>query len=472
MNDVQPKNGLILVVDDAPDIFTVLEDRLGALGFEAITAGDGARALELLDRETPDLMLLDIEMPGLSGLDVLKRLSQASGGKPELPVIVMTAHGTIGRAVEAMKAGAVDFITKPLEGDHLELAIRRAQEQESLRRQVDYLRGESEARYQQIVGTSPALQSVVELAKRAAQSCAGVLLLGESGTGKELLARVIHQWSPRRAQPFVVINCVALTETLLENELFGHEKGAFTGADRLQKGKLEVAHGGTVFLDEIGDMPLALQTKLLRVLQDQTFTRVGGTRPVRVNLRVIAATNRNLPEAVKAGQFREDLFFRLNVITLTLPPLRERQEDILPLAEFFLRRSAREAKRPELCLTKQAQDALIRHPWPGNIRELENAIARAVVLCPERAIGPEHLGLSATEALARRDGCVAAEDEDLPYHEAMERHSRTVILRALERAGGSRLKAARSLQLQPTYLSRLIRKKNIVPKSPRDLSGG
>ncbi|WP_447972013.1 sigma-54-dependent transcriptional regulator [Nitrospira sp. Kam-Ns4a] len=468
MNDARARNGLILIVDDAPDILTVLQDRLGALGFDTIIAEDGPRALELLDREAPSLMLLDIEMPGCSGLDVLRRLSQAGGGRPELPVIVMTAHGTITRAVEAMKAGAVDFITKPLEGDHLELAIRRAQEQESLRRQVDYLRGESAARYQQIVGTSPALRSVVELAQRAAQSCAGVLLLGESGTGKELFARMIHQWSPRRAQPFVVINCVALTETLLENELFGHEKGAFTGADRLQKGKLEVAHGGTVFLDEIGDMPQALQTKLLRVLQDQTFTRVGGTRPVRVNLRVIAATNRNLPEAVKARQFREDLFFRLNVVTLTLPPLRERQEDIPHLAEFFLKRSAREAKRLELRLTKSALDALVRHPWPGNIRELENAIARAVVLCPEQTIGPEHLGLATAQALARRDAGQPAADRDLPYHEAMEQYSRTIILKALERAGGSRLKAAQALGLQPTYLSRLIRKKNLAPKLPVD----
>jgi len=462
-------NGTILIVDDDPDIVTILQDRLAALGFETLTAGQGERALELLEREAPALLLLDIEMPGLSGLEVLKRLSQAGGGRPEVPVIVMTAHGTIARAVEAMKWGANDFITKPFDSDHLDLAIRKCLEHESLRRQVDYLRGEVETRYAQVVGTSPKLQSVVDMARRAAQSNAGVLLLGESGTGKELFAHMIHQWSPRRAMPFVVVNCVALTESLLENELFGHEKGAFTGADRLQKGKLEVAHGGTVFLDEIGDMPQALQTKFLRFLQDHAFTRVGGTRLVRVDIRVIAATNKNLTEGVQSGQFRQDLFYRLNVISLTLPPLRERSEDIPQLAQFFLKRYAREMKRPQLRLTAAAEAALRKHAWPGNIRELENMIARAVALCAEDAIGAEHFSPSGSEALAQSSGEAADKGDDLPYHEALERHSRAVILRALRKANGSQARAAELLQLQRTYLSRLMRQKNIPCRMPEDL---
>jgi DNA-binding NtrC family response regulator len=365
-----------------------------------------------------------------------------------------------------MKAGAYDFLTKPLDVDHLGLVVQKALERESLLRQVACLRTEVESRYASIVGGGPTIKAMIEMAQRAANSDAGVLLLGESGTGKELFARSIHQWSPRRAMPFGIINCVALTDTLLENELFGHEKGAFTGADRLEKGKIEMADGGTVFLDEIGDMPTSLQAKLLRILQDQEFTRVGGTRQVRVNIRVIAATNKDLKQAVKAGTFREDLFFRLNVISLSLPALRERAEDVPQLAEFFLKRHARDAKRPNVRLTPQAMEALTRYPWPGNIRELENVIARAVVLTPSDTIGPEQLNLSAAEELSQsgsEDGTVYA---NLPYHDSMEQHSREIILRALRFANGSQTKAAERLKLQRTYLARLIRQKNITFDPP------
>lgn len=455
----------ILLVDDDPDIVVMLKDRLESLGYETITAGDGARALELIERETPHLMLLDLEMPKLSGLELLKRLSQGrQTGRDgyDLPVIVMTAHGTIGRAVEAIKEGAFDFLTKPFDTDHLSIVIRKALERESLKRQVEYLRTEVGTRYAAIVGTSPKTQSMVEIARRAANSDASVLLLGESGTGKELFARSIHRWSPRRAMPFVVINCVALTETLLENELFGHEKGAFTGADRLEKGKIEIADGGTIFLDEIGDMPMGLQAKLLRVLQDHEFTRVGGTRLVRVNIRVIAATNKDLKQAVKAGTFREDLFFRLNVVTLTLPPLRDRPEDIPQLADFFLKRHGLEAKRPGVHLTKEAVEALVRYPWPGNIRELDNIIARAVILSPQDAIGPEQLMLSPHDAFTAIEADSGVAYQSLPYHESMEQHSRHIILRALQCANGSQTKAAEYLKLQRTYLARLIKQKNIA----------
>jgi DNA-binding NtrC family response regulator len=452
----------ILVVDDDTDIVTVLRDRLEALGYSTVCAGDGLHALELIEQETPHLVLLDLEMPGLSGLDVLKRLAQSRPIGHEMPVIVMTAHGTITAAVQAMKQGAHDFLTKPFDVDHLAIVITKALERASLTRQVECLRTEIETRYATIVGQSPAMQSVLEMARRTANSDAGVLLLGESGTGKELFARSMHQWSPRRAMPFVVINCVALTETLLENELFGHEKGAFTGADRLQKGKVELADGGTIFLDEIGDMPASLQAKLLRVLQDHEFQRVGGTRTVKVNIRVIAATNKDLKRAVKDGRFREDLFFRLNVITLTLPPLRDRTDDLPRLADFFLDRHTRETKKGPMRLAPDTLAAIQRYAWPGNVRELDNAIARAVVLSEHDLITPDLLALSPWDSPAGSGDGSLASYLDLPYHDSMEEHSIAVIRHALDRADGNQTKAAERLKLQRTYLARLIKQKGIT----------
>lgn len=446
----------ILIVDDDADIVAMLEDRLHSHGYSTAAARDGREALEQIAQESPHLVLLDLTLPKLSGLDVLKQLNR-SKHMESLPVVVMTAHGSIDAAVDAMKEGAYDFLTKPLEKDHLLIVIRKALERDSLQRQVAYLRSEVAGRYVSIVGSSPSVQSVQEAAQRAAKSDAGVLLLGESGTGKELFARSIHQWSPRQTMPLVVINCVALTETLLENELFGHERGAFTGADRLQKGKLEMADGGTVFLDEIGDMPPSLQAKLLRVLQDREFHRVGGSKNVSVNIRVIAATNKDLKKAVKTGQFREDLYFRLNVITLTLPPLRERRGDIAALAQFFLDRHTKDAKRPGMTLSPTALDALTRYPWPGNIRELDNVIARAVVLSPTDTIEPAVLALLPEDAGLRAQDNNSLSYLDLPYHESIHEHGRYIIDRAIERANGNQTKAAEFLRLQRTYLLRLIK---------------
>ena len=447
----------ILIVDDDADIVAILEDRLQSLGYGTVTAHDGQQALEQIAQESPHLVLLDLTLPKLSGLEVLKQLHRAKQ-VDSLPVVVMTAHGSIDKAVEAMKEGAYDFLTKPLDKDHLLLVIRKALERDSLRRQVDYLRSEVSGRYASIVGNSPSVTAVIESAQRAARSDASVLLLGESGTGKELFARSIHQWSPRQAMPLIVINCVALTETLLENELFGHERGAFTGADRQQKGKLEMADGGTVFLDEIGDMSLPLQAKLLRVLQDREFQRVGGSKTVSVNIRIIAATNKDLKKAVKAGEFREDLYFRLNVITLTLPPLRDRRGDIQGLAQFFLSRHAKDAKRPHMTLSPESLDALNRYVWPGNIRELDNVIARAVVLSPTDKIEPGMLALMQEDAELRDTDGTHLPYLDLPYHDSMEEHSRHIITRAIEQANGNQTKAAEFLKLQRTYLARLIRR--------------
>jgi DNA-binding NtrC family response regulator len=446
----------ILVVDDDPDIATMLEDRLQASDYGTLIAQDGMQAIELIEQEAPQLMLLDLDMPRLTGLEVLKRLPKIRAAE-DLPVIVMTAHGSIESAVEAMKNGAYDFLTKPLDKDHLLLVIQKALERDSLKRQVACLKSEVDGRYTSIIGTSPNIRSVMEAAQRAAKSDAGVLLLGESGTGKELFARSIHQWSPRRVNPLIVINCVALTETLLENELFGHERGAFTGADRLQKGKLEMADGGTVFLDEIGDMSLALQAKLLRVLQDREFHRVGGTRLVSVNIRIIAATNKDLKQAVKNGHFREDLYFRLNVITLTLPPLRDRPDDLPLLAKFFLNRHAKEAKRHGMMFHPEAMNVMMQYTWPGNIRELDNVIARAVILSPTEIIEPDLLAMDAA-GLLRQESLTYV---SLPYHRSMEEHSRHIIDQALKQAEGNQTKAAERLRLQRTYLARLIKQQKI-----------
>jgi len=449
----------ILIVDDDPDIVTMLEDRLQASDYRTVIAHDGAQALELVEQEAPGLMLLDLDMPRLTGIEVLKRLPKVRPTE-DLPVIVMTAHASIDAAVEAMKTGAYDFLTKPLDNDHLLLVISKALERDSLKRQVACLKSEVDSRYASIVGISAKIRAVLESAQRAAKSDASVLLLGESGTGKELFARSIHQWSPRQAMPLVVINCVALTETLLENELFGHERGAFTGADRLQKGKLEMADGGTIFLDEIGDMSLPLQAKLLRVLQDREFHRVGGTRLVSINIRVIAATNKDLRQAVKTGEFREDLFFRLNVISLTLPPLRERPDDLPALAKFFLNRHARDAKRPGMMFSPAAMETMSRYRWPGNIRELENAVARSVVLNQSDTIEPDMLSL---DAMGHSSTGERLSYFSLPYHESMKEHTRTLILLALREECGNQTKAAARLGLQRTYLARLIKQYDIAP---------
>ena len=458
----------ILIVDDQPDIVLMLTDRLEALGYETVAASNGKKALEKIDQDFPHLMLLDLEMPEMTGMEVLQALGQLNAKKNEesdpqgfgggeilpLPVVVMTAHGTISKAVEAMKAGAYDFLTKPIELDHLSLVLKKVLAREALGRQVASLRTEVENRYSQIVGESPQVSSIVQMAKRAAEADATVLLLGESGTGKELFARSIHRWSDRREMPFSIINCVALTETLLENELFGHEKGAFTGADTLQKGKIEAADGGTVFLDEIGDMPLGLQAKLLRVLQDHEFPRVGGTRLIRVNIRFIAATNKDLKQGVKAGTFREDLYFRLNVVNLTLPPLRDRPEDIIPLSEYFLERHVREMKKRKQKFSKAAVEAMRCYSWPGNIREIDNAIARAVVLGVDEEISTELLGLG-----GGKDELEVL--DNLSYHDAIERFSTHVLEKAMRRSNWNQSKAAELLSLQRTYLSRLLKQKHI-----------
>ncbi len=470
----------ILIVDDDRDILLGLENRITWMGHEPVTADNGKDALRLIEQGDFDLVLLDLELPVLSGLEILERLRGAShserpteedtsGTSPTPLIIILTAFGTIERAVRAMQLGAFDFLTKPFSADHLTVVVKKALTAVALHRQVDVLRQEVDDRYDHLVGINAKMAAQLTIAKQAAQSDVTVLLLGETGTGKEVVARAIHRWSPRRSKPFVAVNCAALPEQLLENELFGHEKGSFTGAVKREPGKIEVAEGGTVFLDEIGDMPLPLQSRLLRVLQDQTFYRVGGTQPVRTNVRFIAATNKDIRRAIQQGTFREDLYYRLAVITVTLPPLRERMDDVPALARHFINRAVRMGIHRPRALSHQAVRALQQYQWPGNIRELENVLTRALILCPEDTIEPAYLHLADSPFRSASE----AETGSAPrhYHESMDTYSRKIIEEALRRNGWNQTKASEELGLQRTYLTKLLRQKDIAGRPPHESSG-
>src|SRR5215468_8521931 len=328
----------ILIADDEPSNRNILSQELTHKGYSVLVASDGREALRKVESSRPDLIILDYMMPDLSGLEVLRELRKREN---DTPVVMITAYGTMERAVEAIKEGAFDFITRPFEPDHIALVVRKALERQRLKRGVEILSEEAEERYRLVVGESAAMKMAVELAKKAADSNATVLLLGESGTGKEIFARAIHNWSERKDRPFIAINTVGLSRDLLESELFGHEQGAFTGAHRRKTGKIELAHGGTIFFDEIGDVSQELQAKLLRFLQEREFERVGGVTPIPVDVRILAATNRDLEDLVKGERFREDLYHRLNVVAITLPPLRERKQDIPALSAHFLQQCAK-----------------------------------------------------------------------------------------------------------------------------------
>ena len=436
------------MVDDDAASRRLLEVRLRALDCQVAMAGDGREALEVISRHAPDLILLDLQMPRMDGMEVLRALRKEG---IDVPTIVITAHGSIDTAVEAMKEGANDFITKPLDAKHFDIVVRKALEREGLKRGLDLLTEETDNRHRLIIGQSKKFIEAAETARKAAASNATVLLLGESGTGKEVFARAIHNFSERKDQPFVAVNCVGLSKELLESELFGHEKGAFTGADQLKKEKMELANGGTVFLDEIGDVSPELQTKLLRFLQEREFDRVGGRGPISVNVRIVAATNRELENAVREGRFREDLYHRLNVIPIVLPPLRERTEDIPALAQHFMRRYAMESKKEFLEITSEAMAKLSAYQWPGNVRELANTIERAVVL----GRGPE---ISAKDLPSRFIGTDSrVKPEARSYRAAMEKARRELVSQALQQSNGNRAAAAKALGLHEKYFLRLIK---------------
>jgi DNA-binding NtrC family response regulator len=430
----------VLIVEDRDSLRTMLRHALEAKGHRVVEARDEPEALEHLRAAAPSVVLSDLRLPRGDGFGVLRAAKEYD---PELPVIVMTAYGSIQDAVSAMKQGAMDFLAKPVDPDHLQLLVGRAVAQRRLLAEYLLMKEELASRrgLPVIVGNAPALKQVSLAVQRAAGSDVTVLLEGESGTGKELFARAVHALSPRSSEPFVAINCAAIPEHLLETELFGHEKGAFTGAVGRKLGKFEVADGGTIFLDEIGELPLLLQAKILRALETRTFERVGGTSTVRVDVRVVAATNRNLRAAVAARRFRDDLFFRLSVFPITVPPLRDRPEDVLLLGRHFVERFCREMNKPVMTLTEGAQERLRAYRWPGNVRELQNCVERAVILADGDRILAQHLNLGADDLAppASRDPWSGIDlSGTLPdaSRRAVAEVEQRKIRDALDRAGG------------------------------------
>jgi DNA-binding NtrC family response regulator len=441
----------VVIVDDEPRMAAVVAMALGRDGYECETCASAEAALAAIQARGADVVVTDLKMPEIDGIELLRRLRAT---RPALPVILLTAHGSVPSAVAAMRDGAFDYVAKPFDNDELRALVARAVELTRLERENRELRREVAGRYapDAIVAESARSAEVLALVRRVAPSRATVLIQGESGTGKELVARLLHYWSERVGQPFVAVNCKAFAEGVLESELFGHEKGAFTGALMARAGCFERAAGGTLFLDEIGEIGPDFQAKLLRVLQEGEVLRVGAAAPRRVDVRVVCATNRTLRDEVAAGRFREDLFFRLNVIPLALAPLRERREDILPLAHRFLERQQRETGRA-LRFGAEAEAALLAHPWPGNVRELENAVERAVVLARGEEITPEDLLL---EQLAL--GPPAAAGSDGTLQASLDRAAAARIRAALSAAGGNRVEAARALGIERTTLYRMMKR--------------
>jgi DNA-binding NtrC family response regulator len=450
---------VVLVVDDEPAQRTVLGGFLRKRGFEVAQGASVEEGLAHVSSRTIDLVLTDLRMPGGGGLALLEGVRAIN---PEIPVVVMTAFGTVASAVDAMKKGAADYLTKPIDLDELEVLIGRTLERRALVAENRELRRELETRYR-LAGLETAnakMSEAINTAARAAASRATILIRGESGTGKELLARAIHHASPRSKGPLVAVNMAAVPETLVESELFGHERGAFTGADRERRGRFELADGGSLFLDEIGDLPRATQAKLLRVLQEQTFERLGGTRSLHVDARVIAATNRDLEAMVRQGEFREDLYYRLNVVTIDLPPLRSRREDIPLLVDHFLRRFAAESKAAVESVSREAMDVLLKYEYPGNVRELENIVHRAVVLARGPVVTTADLPLHVAEL--RSEG----QRPPASFVERVAQFERELILEALERASGVQTRAARELGMSERHLRYKLRKYGLPP-APR-----
>jgi DNA-binding NtrC family response regulator len=386
----------LLLVEDKSELRTMMRKALERAGYTVDEAPDGAAAIHKVRARRYLLVITDLKMPGASGLDVLRETKQADA---TIPVLLLTAYGSVEEAVSAMKDGAFDFLQKPVDLDHLKLLVKRAAQQQELLRENLLLREEYAARYgfPRIIGEHPSLREVSQQIQKVAATDSTCLLLGESGTGKELFALAIHHLSPRREQPFVALNCAAIPEGLVENELFGHEKGAFTGAGTRKVGKMDLAHRGTLFLDEIGELPLAIQAKLLRVLEEKRFERVGGTQSIDVDARIVVATNRDLQKQVQEKLFREDLYFRISAVPITIPPLRDRGNDVLLLADDFLEKFSREFGKAGLELSADARDRLLHYRWPGNVRELQNTLERAVILANGISIRPEALQLPSTK---------------------------------------------------------------------------
>lgn len=450
--------GSILVVDDDRAHRTMLRTLLGGWGYAVQEADDGARAIEKVHEKSYDLILMDVRMVEVSGLEAL---SEIRNFNPAIPIIIMTAYSSVETAVEALKKGAYDYLSKPLDFDELELAIGRAMDHTRLKEENRALKERLGVGFNtgDIIGRSRVMVELLETVALVAPTEATVLITGESGTGKELIASAIHVNSPRREKPFIQLNCAAITETLLESELFGHEKGAFTGADRRREGRFRLAHSGSIFLDEVSEMSVAMQAKLLRVLQEKEIQRVGGEEVLRVDVRVMAATNRDLKAEIKGGRFREDLYYRLNVVTLAVPALRERREDIPLLAQHFLNTFAEKNRKQIKGFTPQAMDRLVRYDWPGNVRELMNAVERGVILCRGDYVSEMDFPLSVSDVLAPEQEPVREELlADLPLEEV----EKVTILKTLESAGGNKSETARRLGITRRTLHKKLKKYGVM----------
>jgi DNA-binding NtrC family response regulator len=448
----------ILIVDDEEGMRRLLGRILTREGYDTTTAANGAEALRLVASERFDLVVTDIKMPEMDGLQLLQEIREY---EPSLPVIVITAYGTIENAVQALRAGAYDYIAKPFETDEIKLTVAKVLERERLLAENRYLHEQLEDRYafSGIIGNSPAMQEVYDMASSVAASNANVLVTGESGTGKELLARSIHFSSPRKDKPFVVLNCAALSEGVLESELFGHEKGAFSGALDTRKGRFERADQGTLFIDEVAEMSMAAQVKLLRVIQEHEFERVGGNKTISVDVRIVAATNKVLEEQVKEGKFREDLYYRLNVVNINVPPLRSRREDVEALTRHFIDKYAAETGKKIDDIAPRALSCLLAHDWPGNVRELQNAIERAVVLSKSAVLTPRDFpqGLQGDDQI-----CLQLPEKGGSLTEILEDLERQLIIQTLQREDGSQTRAAATLGIKRTTLRYKMEKYGMI----------
>lgn len=447
----------ILVIDDEAAQRDVLTGYLKKKGYKIFSASSGKEGIEVARTNPVDIILSDFKMPDLSGLEVLEHVKKIN---PEISFVIVTAYGTVENAVKAMRLGAFDYISKPVDLDELDLMLERIIEHKNLKSENRLLKTQLQEKYKisSMVSQSQKMEEVINVAARVADSKANVLVTGENGTGKEVLAKGIHYLSPRRDAPFVAVNVPALTETLLESELFGHERGAFTGADKMKKGRFEIAHSGTIFLDELGDIPQSIQVKLLRVLQEHQFERVGGNEKIEVDVRIIAATNKDLEQKIKDGSFREDLYYRLNVVSIKIPPLRERKEDILPMVESFTEKYCKENNKEKMEISKEAADVLMKYNYPGNVRELENIIERAVVLTRTNVITLNDLPMNIKGFKEEKTLAALGEGTLTDQVEALEKQ---LIFDALQESDGNQTKAGKLLGLTERNLRYKLKKYNI-----------
>jgi len=450
------KNFNLLIVDDEQGQREILSGYLKKKGYTVYQASSGTEGIQSVKNYPIDIIISDFKMPDKTGIELLEVVKSIN---PEISFVMVTAFGTVENAVKAMRLGAYDYLAKPIDLDELDILLERIIENKNLKSENQNLKQQLEERFKisSIISQSPRMEEAVNLAARVAESKATVLITGENGTGKEVLAKAIHFISPRKNNPFIAVNIPALSENLMESEIFGHERGAFTGADKMKKGRFELADKGTIFLDEIGDVPMPMQVKLLRVLQEQQIERVGGTETIPIDVRIIAATNQNLEKKIKDGTFREDLFYRLNIVAIKIPPLRERKEDILPLIEFFLSKYANENKKEAFTISKEAVDQLMKYSYPGNVRELENSIERAVVLARGNTLTQNDLPMS-IKGFNREEVSELTEGNLVEKVEALERK---LILNALTKSNGNQTQAGKLLGLTERNLRYKLQKYGI-----------